>query len=105
MKTLESSLDSKEINPIHAKGINPEYSLEGLVGTPCSSQDSQESSLTPQFESVNSLALSLLYGPPLTLVHDSFDYIWTFVSKVMFLLFNILYRFVIAIDTVIILIA
>ena len=30
---------------------------------------------------------------------------WTFVGKVMFLLFNILYRFVIAIDIVIILIA
>jgi len=33
----------------------------------------------PQFESVNSLVLSLLYGPPLTSIHDywkshSFDY-------------------------------
>ena len=30
----------------------------------------QESSPTPQFKSINSLALSLLYGPTLTSVHD-----------------------------------
>ena len=30
-KTLESSLDSKEIRPVHLKGISPEYSLEGLM--------------------------------------------------------------------------
>ena len=29
-KTLESPLDSK-IKPVHPKGINPEYSLEGLM--------------------------------------------------------------------------
>ena len=38
-----------------------------------------ESFPTPQFESISSLVLSLLYGPPLTCVHDcwknhSFDY-------------------------------
>ena len=33
-------------------------------------QDSQESSPAPQSESINSLALSLLYGPTLTSVHD-----------------------------------
>ena len=38
-----------------------------------------KSSPTPQFESINSLALSLLYGPTLTFTHDywknhSFDY-------------------------------
>ena len=27
---MESPLDSKEIHPVHPKGINPEYSLEGL---------------------------------------------------------------------------
>ena len=32
----------------------------GLVGSPCSPRDSQESSPTPQFKSINSLALSLL---------------------------------------------
>ena len=30
-KTLESPLDSKEIQPVHPKEISPEYSLEGLV--------------------------------------------------------------------------
>ena len=29
-KTLESPLDCKEIQPVHSKEINPEYSLEGL---------------------------------------------------------------------------
>ena len=33
-------------------------------------QDSQESSPTPQFKNISSLALSLLYGPPLTFTHD-----------------------------------
>ena len=55
----------------------------------------------PQFQSMNSSALSLLYGPTLTSVHDywknhSFETIQTFVSKVMSLLFNTLSRFVIA---------
>ena len=33
-------------------------------------RDSQESSLTPQFKSINSLALSFLYSPTLTSIHD-----------------------------------
>ena len=44
----------------------------GLTGwSPCSPRDSQESSPTPQFESITSLALSLLHGPTLTSVHDN----------------------------------
>ena len=61
----------------------------GLVWSPCSPRDSQESSPTPQFKSpflkkkkkkkVHSSVLSLLCGPSLTSVHDywkkhSFDY-------------------------------
>ena len=42
----------------------------GLVGSPCSPRDSQESSPTPQFQSVNSSALSFLYSPTLTSIHD-----------------------------------
>ena len=47
--------------------------------TPCSPRDSQEFSSAPQFESISSLVLSLLYGPALTHAHDywknhSFDY-------------------------------
>ena len=30
-KTLESPLDCKEIQPVHPKEINPQYSLEGLM--------------------------------------------------------------------------
>ena len=41
-----------------------------LVWSPCSPRDSQESSLTPQFRSINSSLLSLLYGPTLTSIHD-----------------------------------
>ena len=50
-----------------------------LVWPLCCPRDSQEFSLAPQFESINSRVLSLLYGPTLTSVHDywknhSFDY-------------------------------
>ena len=38
----------------------------GLVGSPFSPRDSQESSPTPQFKSISSSALSRLYGPNLT---------------------------------------
>ena len=37
----------------------------GLVGSPCSPRDSQESSPAPQFKSINSLAFSLLHSPTL----------------------------------------
>ena len=42
----------------------------GLVGSPCSPRDSQESSPTPQFKSLNSSVLSLLHSPTLTSIHD-----------------------------------
>ena len=38
--------------------------------SPCSPRDSQESSPTPQFKSINSSALSFLHGPTLTSIHD-----------------------------------
>ena len=41
-----------------------------LVGSPCSPRDSQEFSPTPQFKSISSSALSFLYGPTLTSIHD-----------------------------------
>ena len=43
---------------------------DGRVGSPCSPRDSQESSPTPQFKSINSLALSFLHSPTLTSIHD-----------------------------------
>ena len=42
----------------------------GLVGSPCSPRDSLESSLTPQFKSINSLVLNFLYGPTLISIRD-----------------------------------
>ena len=70
-----------------------------MVGSPCNPRDSQESSLALQFESINSSASSLLYGPTLTSVHDYWkktaSIMQTFVNLVMSLLFNILFRLVI----------
>ena len=43
---------------------------DGLVGSPYSPRDSQESSPTPQFKSINSSAFSFLYSPTLTSIHD-----------------------------------
>ena len=43
---------------------------DGLVGSPHSPRDSQESSPTPQFKSINSSALSFLHSPILTSIHD-----------------------------------
>ena len=40
------------------------------LGFLCSQKDSQESPLTPQFKSINSSALSFLYSPTLTSIHD-----------------------------------
>ena len=50
---------------------NPRADLlqNGLVGSPGSPRDSQESSPTPQFKSINSSALSLLHSPTLTSIH------------------------------------
>ena len=62
------------------------------------SKGSQESSLAPPFESINSPVLSLLYGPTLTSENDYQKTIalimQTFVSKVMPLLSNMLSFFV-----------
>ena len=51
---------------------NPRTDLlqNGLVGSPCSPRDSQESSPTPQFKSINSSALSFLHSPTLTSIRD-----------------------------------
>ena len=43
---------------------------DGLVGSPCSPRDSQQSSPTPQFKSINFLVLSFLHSPTLTSIHD-----------------------------------
>ena len=52
--------------------ISPSSEYSGLISfrTDCSPKDSQESSPTPQFKSINSLVLSFLYSPTLTSIHD-----------------------------------
>ena len=47
-----------------------DFLQDWLVGSPCSPRDSQESSPTPQFKSINSSALSFLHSPTLTSIHD-----------------------------------
>ena len=88
--------------------ISPSNECSGLISfrinwffSPCCPTDSQESSSTPQLKIINSSALSILYG--LTLTHPYMTTgqtialtIWTFVGKVMPLLFNMLSRFIIA---------
>ena len=54
----------------HSLQRNPRADLQnGLVGSPCSPRDSQESSPAPQFKNNNS-ALSFLHSPTLTSVDD-----------------------------------
>ena len=47
--------------------------VQGMLWSPCSPRDFQESSSAPQFKSINSLVLILLYGPTLTSVHDYWE--------------------------------
>ena len=50
--------------------LRTDFLQDGLVGSPCSPRDSQESSPTPQFKSINSSVLSFLYRSTLTSIHD-----------------------------------
>ena len=95
-KVLELQLQRQSFQWI----FRTDFLQDWLVWSPWSPRDSQGSSPTQQFKSINYSALSLLYGPTLTSVHDywknhSFDYT-DLVGKVMSLLFNMLSRLVIA---------
>ena len=78
--------------------ISPSNEYSGLISSridwlfSLQSRDSQESSPTPQFKSINASVLSFLYCPTLTSIHDTGKIIAltrrTFVGKVMSLLFN-----------------
>ena len=51
-----------------------DWSPLGWTGwAPCSPRDSQESSPTPRFKSINSLVLSFLYSPTLISIHDYWE--------------------------------
>ena len=79
-KVLEFQLQHQSFQWI----FRSDFLKDGLVGSPCSPRDSQESSPTPQFKSINSLVLSPLYSPTLMSIHDYWKNhsltIWTFVE-------------------------
>ena len=50
--------------------LRTDFLYNGLVGSPCSPRDSQESSPAPEFKSINSSGLSFLYSATLTSIHD-----------------------------------
>ena len=87
-KILEFQLQHQSFQWI----FRTDFLYDGLVGSLCSPRDSQES-FPAQFKSINSSALSFLYSPTLTSVHDYWKNHslagWTFVGKVTSLLFNI----------------
>ena len=94
-KVLEFQLQHQSFQWI----FRTDFLWDGLVGSPCSPRDFQESSPTSQFKSINSSALSFLYSSTLTSIHDHWKNTaltrQIFVDKVMFLLFNMLSRLVI----------
>ena len=65
-KVLEFQLQHQSFQWI----FRADFLQDWLVWSPCSPRDSQESSPTPQFKSINSLTLSFLYNPILTSTHD-----------------------------------
>ena len=85
--------------PVVPMSIQGSFPLGLTILISLCSRDSQESS-APQFKSINSSALSLPYGPTHNILYMNIGKtialpIWTFVSRVMSLLFNTLSRFVI----------
>ena len=70
-----------------------------LIWSPYFPRDSEEPSPAPEFKVMNSLVLCLLYFPSLTLYTTTRKtialIIRTFVDKMVFLFFNMLFRFVI----------
>ena len=94
-----SQLFASSIGVSASTSVLPMNTQDRLVESPCSPRDSQESSPTPQFKSINSSMLSFLYipthpymttGKTIALTRQ------TFVGKVMSLLFNMLSSLVIA---------
>ena len=62
------SIEVSALGSVFSMNIQDSFSL-WLTGSPYSPRDSQESSPTPQFTSINSSALSFLHGPTLTAIH------------------------------------
>ena len=65
-KVLEFQLQHQSFQWI----FRTDFLYDGLVESPCSPSDSQESYPTSQFKCMNSLVLSFLYSPTITSIHD-----------------------------------
>ena len=65
-KVLEFQLQHQSFQWIFRTSLLQDW----RVGSPCSPRDSQESSPTLQFKSINSSVLRFLYSPTLTSIHD-----------------------------------
>ena len=93
-KVLELQLQHQSFQQI----FRVDFLYDGLVESPYSPRDSQESSPTLQFKSISSLVPSLIYR--LISMHNYWEKtaltIHTFVGKVISLLFNTLSRLVVA---------
>ena len=73
ISTLDQVAKVLEFQPQHQSFqwiLRVDVLSDWLIWSPLSPRDSQESISAPQFESINSPVLSLLYGPTLTSVHD-----------------------------------
>ena len=62
---------STSVLPVNTQDWSP----LGLVWSPCSPRDSQESSPTPQFKSINSSVLNFLYSPTLTSIYRESNFV------------------------------
>ena len=80
--------------------LRTDFLYDWLVWSPCSPRNSKEYSSTPLFKSISSSVLRFLYSPishPFMTTGKAIALTrWTFVIKVMSLLFNMLSRLVIA---------
>ena len=68
-KVLEIQLHHQSFQWI----FRTDFLEDWLVWSLCSPRDSQESSPIPQFKSINSSAVSFLYGPTLIFIHDHWE--------------------------------
>ena len=96
VKVLELQLQHQSFKWI----FRTDFLKDWLVGSACSSRDSQESSPTPQFKNINPAGLIFIYGPTshpyMTTGKTTALTRWNFAGKVMSLFINILFRLVTA---------
>ena len=70
VSTVSPSISHEVMGPDAVIASLSQFLQNGLVGSPCSPRESQESSPAPQFKSINSLVLSPLHSPTFTSIHD-----------------------------------